>query len=136
MKLSDNAVAPIRGTPLSAGLDLASSHDLVIEKRSRGVVHTDIRILLPENCYGRIADRSGLALNKFITTAAGVCDPDYTGGLSVVLFNHSNEAFIIKKGDRVAQLIIEQYCPVQLLEVYSMDNKTLRNDKGFGSTGI
>ena len=59
MKLSDNAIAPIRGTPSSAGLDLASSHDVVIEKRSRGIVYTDIRILLPKNCYGRIADRSG-----------------------------------------------------------------------------
>lgn len=90
---------------------------------------------IPESCYGRIAARSGLALNHFITVGAGVIDRDYTGNVCVLLFNHSDSDFVVKKGDRIAQLICEVILYPQLVELKSL-SKTLRGDQGFGSSGL
>ena len=59
-------------------------------------------IAIPEGCYGRIAPRSGLAVKNFINVGAGVIDADYRGEVGVVLFNHSDEDFKVKQGDRIA----------------------------------
>src|SRR5690606_13643450 len=85
--------------------------------------------------YGRIVPRSGLAKNKFIGIGAGVIDPDYTGPVGIVVFNHGQEPFEIKIGDRIAQLILEQYKDPQPIEVEQLED-TPRADKGFGHSGI
>ncbi|XP_040580672.1 uncharacterized protein dUTPase [Lepeophtheirus salmonis] len=135
LKLSENATLPSRGSPLSAGYDLYSAVDLEIEPQGgRALVATDISIAVPEGTYGRVAPRSGLALKKGIDVGAGVVDADYRGPLGVVLFNLGVEPFLVKKGDRIAQLICESIVYPEIKEVDSLES-TERGDGGFGSTG-
>ena len=82
-----------------------------------------------------IAPRSGLALKHSIDTGAGVIDYDYRGPVGVILFNHADTEFIIKKGDRVAQLILERISMADIQEVAELSS-TERGTGGFGSTGI
>ena len=99
------------------------------------MVKTGLAIAIPENTYARIAPRSGLAVKKFIDTGAGVVDYDYRGEVGVVLFNHAEEDFEVKKGDRIAQLILER---ISMAEVVETDElfATERGAAGFGSTGV
>jgi len=66
------------------------------------LIPTDLAVELPHNCYGRIASRSGLALNSFIEVAGGVVDRDYKGNVGVILYNHSDEDYTVEVGDRSA----------------------------------
>src|SRR5210317_29167 len=131
-RLNEHATLPARGSPLAAGYDLSSSEDVSIPKGTRGLVGTGIAFTVPHETYGRIAPRSGLAVKKGIQVGAGVIDPDYTGEVKVVLFNHGDEDFVIKKGDRIAQLIIEK---IEMPEVKLVDELlvTERGEGGFGS---
>ena len=133
-RLNEHATLPARGSPLAAGYDLSSSEDVSIPKGTRGLVGTGIAFTVPHETYGRIAPRSGLAVKKGIQVGAGVIDHDYTGEVKVVLFNHGDEDFVIKKGDRIAQLIIEK---IEMPEVKLVDELlvTERGEGGFGSTG-
>ncbi|KAK8815596.1 hypothetical protein WA538_004722 [Blastocystis sp. DL] len=134
-KLSDNATTPMRGSPNAAGYDLFSAADIVVPAHQKALVPTDLSVAIPKNCYGRVAPRSGLALKKFIDVGAGVIDCDYRGPLGIVLFNFADTDFEVKKGDRVAQLILERICMAPIVEVDSLD-ETERGAGGFGSTGI
>lgn len=89
---------------------------------------------MPAGCYGRVAPRSGLAAKHGIDVGAGVIDEDYRGNIGVVLFNHGKEAFEIKRGDRIAQLICERIVYPVLEEVEKL-TETVRGAGGFGSTG-
>jgi dUTP pyrophosphatase len=133
--LSDFAIIPTRSSPLAAGYDLYSAYDTVIPARGRSVVKTDISISIPLNTYARIAPRSGLASKHFIGVGAGVVDGDYRGPVGVVLFNHSEEDFVIKSGHRIAQLILENITMVDIDVVHEHDI-TSRGSGGFGSTGV
>ncbi|KAJ8709137.1 hypothetical protein PYW07_008963 [Mythimna separata] len=133
-RLSDNAFPPIKGSEKAAGFDLKSAYDYVVPARGKELVKTDLQIELPSGCYGRVAPRSGLAVKNFIDVGAGVIDEDYRGNVGVVIFNHSDKDFEVKKGDRIAQLICERiYYPV-LKEVTNL-SETKRAEGGFGSTG-
>ena len=136
-KTSENAFAPSKPFTGSAGFDLHSAHDVSIPAMGVGVVSTDLAIQLPEGTYGRIAPRSGLAAQKFIGIGGGVIDPDYTGALKVIIFNHGGRIFKIWKGDRVAQLIIEKYENPKLQECKESFNNIAisRMEKGLGSSG-
>jgi deoxyuridine 5'-triphosphate nucleotidohydrolase len=134
-RLTPNAIFPSRASSLAAGYDLYSAVDTVIPARGNGLVKTDLSITIPEGCYGRIAPRSGLALNHGIDVGAGVIDRDYTGNVGIVLFNHRDTDFNIWKGDRVAQLVCEQIKIPELVETDEM-MPTIRGGKGFGSTGL
>ncbi|XP_062819667.1 deoxyuridine 5'-triphosphate nucleotidohydrolase, mitochondrial isoform X2 [Anolis carolinensis] len=116
-KLSENAVAPSRGSSKAAGYDLYSAYDYEIPASGKAIVKTDIQIALPTGCYGRVAPRSGLAAKHFIDVGAGVIDEDYRGNVGVVLFNFGKESFKVKKGDRIAQLICERIYYPELEEV-------------------
>lgn len=89
---------------------------------------------VPEGTYGRVAPRSGLAVKNFIDVGAGVIDQDYRGNVGVVLFNHADVPFEVKKGDRIAQLICEQILYPELIELDTL-SETARGEGGFGSTG-
>lgn len=135
MRLSDRGFAPQRSSPNSAGFDLRSAYNYVVRKMNRQLVKTDIAIKLPEQCYGRIAPRSGLALNNFIDVGAGVIDKDYKGNICVLLFNHSTSDFEVKRGDRIAQLICEVIVYPELVEIRDV-GESERGSKGFGSSGL
>ncbi len=92
-------------------------------------------IAIPPLTYARIAPRSGLAVKNFIDTGAGVVDYDYRGNVGVVLFNHAEEDFQVKRGDRIAQLILERISMADAVEVDELPD-TERGAGGFGSTGV
>jgi dUTP pyrophosphatase len=134
-KLSALAILPSRGSRFSAGYDLSSAYDIVVPSRGKAIVKTDLAIAIPPNTYARIAPRSGLAAKNFIDVGAGVVDYDYRGNVGVVLFNHAEEDFAIKRGDRVAQLILERICMADMEEVQELPDSE-RAAYGFGSTGV
>uniref|UniRef100_A0A182QAD8 Deoxyuridine 5'-triphosphate nucleotidohydrolase n=1 Tax=Anopheles farauti TaxID=69004 RepID=A0A182QAD8_9DIPT len=133
-KLSENAFAPSKGSAKAAGYDLKSAYDYTVPARGKQLVMTDIQVQVPEGCYGRVAPRSGLAVKNFIDVGAGVVDEDYRGNVGVVLFNHSEMDFEVKKGDRIAQFICEKIAYPDLEELPSLTD-TERGAGGFGSTG-
>lgn len=134
-KLSETAKLPLRGNEFAAGYDIYASQETVIPKRGKGLVETDLSIAVPAGTYGRIAPRSGLAVNHFIDTGAGVIDADYRGPVKVLLFNHGDADFEVKVGHRIAQLIIERIYHPEILEVQEL-SATVRGAGGFGSTGM
>ncbi|CAG4960020.1 unnamed protein product [Colias eurytheme] len=133
-RLTENAFPPVKGSEKAAGYDLKSAYDYIVPARGKELVKTDLQIELPSECYGRVAPRSGLAVKNFIDVGAGVIDEDYRGNVGVVLFNHSDQDFVVKKGDRIAQLICERIYYPKLEEVGVL-SETNRGDGGFGSTG-
>ncbi|ACF42284.1 dutpase [Rana grylio virus] len=135
VKLSEHASGLIRGSAGAAGYDLAAAHPVVVPSFGRALVKTDLAVKMPPGLYGRVAPRSGLALKNFIDVGAGVVDPDYRGNLGVILFNFGCDPFRVKRGDRIAQLVLERYESPPILEVDSLDS-TDRGDAGYGSTGV
>ena len=133
-KLTDNATTPTKGSKYSAGFDLYSAYDYMIEPKGKILAKTDIQIALPDGCYGRVAPRSGLTHKHFIDVGAGVIDQDYRGNVGVILFNFGHEKFVVNKGDRIAQLICERIYLPELIELPSLED-TARGAGGFGSTG-
>ena len=134
-KLNQNATLPTRGSGGAVGYDLYSTEELMVPPAHRALVGTGIAIVLPVGVYGRVAPRSGLAVKHGIQVGAGVIDPDYTGEIKVVLFNHGDKDFEVKKGDRIAQLILER-CETPEVEEVGEVKDTERGSKGFGSTGV
>mmetsp|Transcript_30552 Transcript_30552/g.68418 ORF Transcript_30552/g.68418 Transcript_30552/m.68418 type:complete len:176 (-) Transcript_30552:81-608(-) len=133
--LSDYAKMPMRGSPLSAGFDLAAAESVTVPAGERAVVKTDLSVACPEGTYARVAPRSGLAVKKMIDVGAGVVDADYRGNVGVVLFNFGQEDFNVAVGDRIAQLILEQISMVPAVQVEEL-TETERGEGGFGSTGV
>lgn len=133
-RVSPDATLPTRGSVGAVGYDLYSAVDTHVGPGERVIVNTGISISLPPGVYARVAPRSGLSVKHGIQTGAGVVDPDYTGEVKVILFNHGNAMFDIKQGDRIAQLILEKCDTPPVEEVYSLDD-TERGASGFGSTG-
>merc|ERR1711913_274827 len=133
-KLTEKAIIPTKGSQAAAGYDLYSAYDYVIPARGKVLAKTDIQVKVPHGTYGRVAPRSGLAWKNHIDIGAGVVDEDYRGNVGVVMFNHADTEFIVKKGDRVAQLVCEKiaYPDIEVLETL---DETVRGEGGFGSTG-
>ena len=136
-KVSDNAIIPSKGSSGAAGFDLHAVTDTVIFSGSRGLVKTGIALQIPNDCYARVAPRSGLTFKHGINVGAGVIDCDYRAEIGVILFNHSNDDFVVNQGDRIAQLIFEKIytCVPEEVE-YSELSDTQRGVGGFGSTGV
>jgi len=133
-KLCIDAIVPTRGSVGSVGYDLYSSMDCTLCRSERALISTGIAIVLPHGVYGRVAPRSGLAVKYGIQVGAGVIDMDYTGEVKVVIFNHGYKDFKVKKGDRIAQLIMER-CETPSIEEIDSVEDTERGSDGFGSTG-
>lgn len=124
----------------AVGLDLraalSADEELVITPGSRKLVPTGLSVAIPEGFEGQVRPRSGLALKHGITVlnAPGTIDPDYRGEVMVLLINHGEAPFVVRHGERIAQLVV---CPVsrgQLFVVESLD-ATARGEGGYGSTG-
>ena len=126
---------PYRASAGAAGYDLHSSFPARVPARGRAVVGTGLVVQVPPGTYGRIAPRSGLALKHGIDVGAGVIDSDYRGELCVVLFNHSDDAFDIVPGARIAQLVLQRIATPEIEQVFETE-ATARGAAGFGSTGL
>ena len=134
-KLTNDAIMPTRGSDGAVGYDLYSAEDAVVPcQAGRALIGTGISVVLPPGVYGRVAPRSGLAVKHCINVGAGVIDPDYTGEIKVVLFNHGENDFEIKRGDRIAQLVLER-CETPPIKEIEIIEETERGSGGFGSTG-
>ena len=133
-KLTYDAIIPTRGSGGAVGYDLYSTDAVVIPPTHRALIGTGVAIVLPAGVYGRVAPRSGLAVKHGIQVGAGVVDPDYTGEVKVVLFNHGDKDFEVKRGERIAQLVLER-CETPDVEEIGLLEETERGAGGFGSTG-
>lgn len=127
---TDPELTPIRGTNEAAGIDLRSAQDVTLPPNSRILVNTGVKCRTPQGTYARLAPRSGLAL-KGIDVAAGVIDRDFTGEIRALLVNTTASPYPIKKGDKIAQLILEKIDTVTPIPVNKLPT-TQRGNKGFG----
>jgi dUTP pyrophosphatase len=120
-----------------AGADIVSRIDFTLAPGQRALVPTGISIALPDGYVCLVHPRSGLAIKHGVTmvNAPGTVDAGYRGELQVILINHdSKESITFKRGDRIAQLVIQQVERAEFIEVHSLPGSS-RGESGFGSTG-
>jgi|SRR3989344_7812443 len=134
-KLREEAVVPQYKREGDAALDLHSCEDYVLMPGERKLFGTGLAIELPSGWGSLIWDRSGLAANYGITIIAGLIEHTYRGEYGVVMLNTGKEKLEIKKGDRIAQLLI---VPVATAEIEETENlsESPRGENSFGSTGM
>ena len=134
-----NNPLPKYQTKQSAGVDLCAflSSDLVLKPNDRRLIGTGLHIALPDGYEAQIRPRSGLAFKHGITiiNSPGTIDAYYRGEIKIALINHSNEDFVIKSGDRIAQMVISKYEQISFSLTESLD-ETERGEGGYGHTGI
>ena len=120
-----------------AGLDIRSNEDITIRSFGWETIGTGLYIIIPFGYEGQMRSRSGLAAKKGIQVlnSPGTIDSGYRDELKVILINHGNWAYEVKKGDRIAQLVIKPMTQAQIEEISEMDRDDARGG-GFGSTGI
>ena len=120
-----------------AGLDIRSNEDITIRSFSWSVIATGLYIIIPVGYEGQMRSRSGLAAKKGIQVlnSPGTIDSGYRDELKVILMNHGQWAYEVKKGDRIAQLVISPMTQAQLKEIYEMESDDDRGG-GLGSTGV
>jgi dUTP pyrophosphatase len=131
---------PAYQTAHAAGLDLVAAvpedAPLVLQPGRHALVPTGLTIALPAGFEAQVRPRSGLAAKHGVTVlnAPGTVDADYRGEICVLLINHGDQAFTIRRGERIAQMIIAQVTRAQLVPVTSLSSSA-RGSGGFGSTG-
>ena len=137
-KFDKNIKLPVYKTSGSSGMDLKAyiKNKITISPGKTAIIPTGIAVAIPKNYEIQIRPRSGLAAKKGISVlnTPGTIDSDYRGEVKIILINLSKKSFVVKSGDRIAQMIL---CPVikaKLAEVKKLP-KTSRNKGGFGSTG-
>ena len=135
-KLTRTAKLPTRGSTSAAGYDLYADASSIIKPHTTVKVGTGLAVEIPEGYAGFIFARSGLATKQGLRPAncVGVCDSDYRGEYIVALHNDTDEPQPVAMGDRIAQLVIMPYLPVEFTEVANL-SETERGTGGFGSTG-
>ena len=134
-----NHKTPSYETNGAAGMDLRANitESITLKPLERTIVKTGLFIALPIGFEAQVRPRSGLAAKKGVTVlnAPGTVDADYRGEIGVILVNLSNEEFVIKDGERIAQLVIAKHERVEWQEVGIL-SETERGSGGFGSTGV
>lgn len=145
-KLNPAAIIPTRANPLDAGLDVYALEDVVIpETKTRhwqgfktsvgqARIPTGIAVEIPPGHYGKVSSRSGLAFKQGIFSFDGTVDSLYRGEVGVLLYNTTDKPYEVKKGDRIAQLIVVPCAILEPVEVDELSNTT-RGESGFGSSG-
>lgn len=136
MQLHADAVIPQYQTAGSAGMDLHAVEDCEIWMGKTALVRTGIGLAIPLGYEAQVRPRSGLAAKWGVTVlnSPGTIDSDYRGEIKVILINHGEDLFRIKRGDRIAQLLFAPVSRAELEVVGSLD-ETHRGAGGFGSTG-
>ena len=130
---------PVYATEKSAGMDLRANIDepIVLHPMERRLINTGLHIALPDGFEAQVRPRSGLALKHGVTVlnSPGTIDADYRGEIMVLLFNLSQQDFVIRNGERIAQLVVARYEGAQWVEVECLD-ETERGTGGYGHTGV
>jgi dUTP pyrophosphatase len=138
-KLSKTAIIPKYETQGASGVDISANinEHLTLATNESILVPTGIAVSIPQGFEIQIRPRSGLAAKKGISVlnTPGTIDADYRGEIKVILINHGNEPFIIRNGDRIAQMVV---CPIVQAKFEQVDelSDTERGSGGFGSTGV
>lgn len=135
-RIHPDAVLPAYAHPSDAGMDIRSVADLVIPAGKRALVPTGLVMLLPPMYEAQVRPRSGLALKSGVTVlnTPGTIDSGYRGEVGVILANFGDADFTVKKGDKIAQLVIAPVTQPEIVETDVVD-ETDRGAGGFGSTG-
>ncbi|MDB4968427.1 MAG: dut [Myxococcales bacterium] len=138
MRVRSDAHLPKYMSDGAAGMDLAASLDspVTIAPRARALVGSGVAIALPRGYEAQVRPRSGLALKHGVTVlnSPGTVDEDYRGEIKVLLVNHGEEPFVVKPGERIAQLVIAPVSRVTFELTESLD-ETVRGAGGYGHTG-
>lgn len=154
-KLNGNAILPTKAHPTDSGFDLFASEDVLIESKETVIVPTGIAIQLPEGYEAQVRPRSGITSKTKLRVQLGTIDNEYRGEIGIITDNISDKSnvgaitidgilydrfandgsYFIKRGDKLAQLVIQKLPKVQAVEIDELDTTT-RGDNGFGSTGI
>lgn len=124
-------------TDLAAAFDLQAAETRTIPPKSKAIIGTGLRALIPENFYVRIESRSGLSAKRSVEKGAGIIDADYCDEWRVILYNYSDVPFHVIAGDRIAQAIVSP-CIQAYLEWGDVPAKHPESNRngGFGSTGV
>ena len=137
-RVSDLAVLPVRGSSNAAGYDLfaAIPEQMMVEPHTTVKVDTGLQFELPDGYFAGIFARSGIATREGLRPAncVGVCDSDYRGNYIVSIHNDSDTLRVITPGEKIAQMIVLPYLPLEFEEADDLSS-TERGDGGFGSTG-
>ena len=136
-KLCNEAILPIYANKGDAGMDLFSISEHLLKPGERCLVSTGLGFEIPEGYEIQIRPRSGLALKKGISlvNTPGTIDAGYRGEVGIIIINHGNEEFEIKKGDKIAQAVINRF-EIGEIEEVDLLGETERGSGGFGSTGF
>ncbi len=136
-RIRKDIILPEYKTEGASGFDLSSSIDSLLKAGKFAVIPTGLIIEVPPGYEAQVRPRSGLAANNGIgvLNTPGTIDSDYRGEIKIVLFNFSDKDFHIRKGDRIAQMVISKIERVKIIEVENISGSE-RGTQGFGSTGI
>lgn len=136
-RIRKDIILPEYKTEGASGFDLSSSIDSLLKAGEFAVIPTGLIIEVPPGYEAQVRPRSGLAASNGIgvLNTPGTIDSDYRGEIKIVLFNFSDKDFNIRKGDRIAQLVISKIERVKIIEVENISGSE-RGTQGFGSTGI
>lgn len=136
-KIHPDATLPSYAHASDAGMDVRSVEDVTVPAKGRVLVHTGLVMLLPPMYEAQVRPRSGLALKHGITVlnTPGTIDSGYRGEVGVILANFGDSDFQVKKGDKVAQIVVAPVVQAEIEEVSEID-ETDRGAGGFGSTGV
>jgi dUTP pyrophosphatase len=134
----DDLPLPRYATSGSSGMDLVAdvSEDVIIKPGDIKLISTGIYISMPEGYEAEVRPRSGLAIKHGISlvNTPGTIDSDYRGLVNIIMINHGKEPFVIKRGDRIAQMVIKEVVKADI-EVTDQLDDTVRSHGGFGHTG-
>ena len=135
-KLSGDAVLPRYAHPGDAGLDLFANETTRLAPGESRLVRTGIAIGLPPGTEAQVRPRSGLALKHQVTVlnSPGTVDEGYRGEIGVILINHGREAFLVEKGMKIAQMVLQPVLRADVQEARELSD-TSRGSGGFGTTG-
>lgn len=132
--LSENAIMPIRGTKHSSGMDVFSPIDVSIKPRSDVLIPLDLRFDIPIGWDLAVYNKSGISTKRKLDKGAELIDGDYRGNVHIHFFNHSDVEVKIKKGEKIAQLVMREVWLGDIELVDNISTDTERSVGGFGST--
>lgn len=132
---SPDAIMPLRSYPDDAGLDLFSREEKIIMPGESAVFDTGVHVELPKGTFMKLESKSGLNVKFGIVSHGGVIDQNYRGSIAVKLYNHGDKPYMIRKGQKIIQGIIQPYLSPALELVEELSDSD-RGSAGFGSTDI
>ena len=133
--VDEDGFVPTRAHSTDAGMDLYAKADTLLKAHGSATFDTGVHVELPKGTYGKIESKSGLNIKYCIVCCGGVIDEGYTGSIAVKLYNMGSKDYLFRRGDKIAQLIIQPCLYVDAEQTDCIRTDTERGNNGFGSTG-